>query len=85
MYMVTGTIGKTIIDENDIIGKRLGKLTVISYDSFRYDKVRGSAGGLRLRHFYKVRCDCGTEKVVQRGPLKSEIVHSCGCSRKRVK
>lgn len=73
--------GKVLINVNDIIGKRLGKLEVIiSYVGHCYDTTRG---GDRMRHYYKVHCDCGTTKIVQRGQLTSEIVHSCGCGRRR--
>ena len=71
--------GKTLINVNDIIGKRLGKLEVISYVGHRYDKT---LGGDRMRHYYRVHCDCGVEKTIQRGQLVSEIVHSCGCGRR---
>lgn len=65
---------------NDIIGKRLGKLEVISYAGHRYDNTKG---GERLRHCYVVQCDCGTVKTITRGPIVSEIVHSCGCDIRR--
>ena len=71
--------GKILINVNDIIGKRLGKLEVISYAGNRYDIT---LGGERMRHHYTVKCDCGTVKLVQRGQLVSEIVHSCGCGRR---
>lgn len=71
--------GKTLINVNDIIGKRLGKLKVISYVGHRYDKT---LGGDRMRHYYRVHCDCGAEKIIQRGQLVSEIVYSCGCGRR---
>ena len=71
--------GKVLINVNDIIGKRLGKLEVISYIGNRYDTT---LGGERMRHHYMVKCDCGTIKPVQRGQLVSEIVHSCGCGRR---
>ena len=72
--------GKILINVNDIIGKRLGKLEVISYAGRHYDMT---LGGYRVRHYYRVRCDCGTEKIVQRGPLIDGIVYSCGCSRRK--
>ena len=72
--------GKILINVNDIIGKRLGKLEVISYAGHRYDITRS---GERMRHYYRVECECGTIKIVQRGQLTSEIVHSCGCGRGR--
>ena len=71
--------GKILINVNDIIGKRLGKLKVISYAGNRYDST---SGGERMRHHYVVECECGTIKTVQRGQLVSEIVHSCGCLRR---
>lgn len=76
--------GKILINVNDIIGKRLGKLEVISYAGLSYAGYRYNAtlGGDRMRHYYRVHCDCGTEKIVQRGQLTSEIVHSCGCGRR---
>lgn len=72
--------GKVLINVNDIIGKRLGKLEVISYVGHNYDMT---LGGNRMRHYYMVKCDCGTIKPVQRGELVSEIVHSCGCGRRK--
>ena len=71
--------GEILINVDDIIGKRLGKLEVISYEGNRYDIT---SGGDKMRHYYKVHCDCGVEKTIQRGPLVSEIVHSCGCVRR---
>ena len=56
--------GKVLINVNDIIGKRLGKLKVISYIENRYDMT---LGGERMRHYYMVECDCGTIKPMQRG------------------
>lgn len=72
--------GKVLINVNDIIGKRLGKLKVISYIENRYDMT---LGGERMRHYYMVECDCGTIKPMQRGQLVSEVVHSCGCARRK--
>ena len=73
------TKGKILIDVNDIVGKRLGKLEVIGYAGHRYDTT---VGGDRMRHYYKVRCDCGITKIVHRGQLTSENVHSCGCGKR---
>lgn len=71
--------GKILINVNDIIGKRLGKLEVIAYFGYTYSHT---AGGDRLRHYYFVRCECGRVVVAQRGPLMNDHVHSCGCSRR---
>ena len=55
-----------------IIGKRFGKLTVISLDHI--DKKR--------RTHWKCKCDCGNEKVILRGGLTSGDNVSCGCYHK---
>lgn len=72
--------GKILIDVNDIVGKRLGKLKVVCYSNYKYDITEG---GARLRHFYVCECDCGRTKFIQRGPLINKIVHSCGCLRRK--
>ena len=72
--------GKILINVNDIIGKRLGKLEVKRYVGNRYDQT---LGGDKMRHYYEVQCECGTIKTLQRGQLTSEIVHSCGCIKRR--
>ncbi len=72
--------GNVLINVNDIIGKRLDKLEVISYVYSRYDHTKG---GERIRHYYKCECECGNVKIIQRGQLVSEIVRSCGCARKK--
>ncbi len=74
-----GELGKIRINVDDIIGKRLGKLEVISYAGCRYERTKG---GMKLRHFYSCYCECGIIKLVRRGQLTSEIVHSCGCKRR---
>lgn len=71
--------GTILINVNDVIGKRLGKLEVIGYISHDYDMT---LGGERMRHYYRVKCDCGTVKTIQRGQITSNLVHSCGCLRK---
>ena len=71
--------GQISINVKDIIGKRLGKLEVIDYTGHTYDYT---LGGKRMRHYYMCRCDCGVVKFIQRGQLKNEIVHSCGCIKK---
>lgn len=55
----------------EMIGKRFGKLTVLSFEGVR----NGSAT-------FKCRCDCGKEITVKANSLKSGITTSCGCSRK---
>ena len=72
--------GKILINVNDIIGKRLGKLEVVHY----LKRVRDiTNGGERIRHYYVCKCDCGTVKIIRRSQITSEIVHSCGCLRRK--
>lgn len=73
--------GKIRIDVNDLIGKYSGKLKVVEYTGHSYYKTKG---GLKLRHFYLCECACGNEHIVQRGPLKNQITHSCGCGRRKI-
>lgn len=74
--------GKILINVNDIIGKRLDKLEVIHYMGYGYTQTKG---GLRLRHYYVCKCDCGKYIIAQRGPLKNDLYHSCGCGRRGTK
>ncbi len=53
---------------DDLSGKRFNRLLVVSYEG----QIGGSAG-------WRVRCDCGTEKVVKRKNLLSGKQQSCGC------
>lgn len=60
-------------DKNDIIGKKFGKLTVLS------------ATDLIIGHnrMYECQCDCGTKIHVSRNNLISGHTQSCGCIRSR--
>lgn len=71
--------GKILINVNDIIGKRLDKLKVICYAGCNYSLTQG---GPKLRHYYLCQCECGKTIIVQRGPLKNDLAHSCGCKRR---
>lgn len=71
--------GKVLINVNDIIGKRLGKLKVICYVGYHYSITEG---GPRLRHYYMCECECGKTTIIQRGPLKNNLFKSCGCGRR---
>ena len=52
----------------DWVGKRFGYLTVLAYD--------GKRNG---RHFWKCRCDCGKEVIINQSNLKIGHSVSCGC------
>lgn len=53
----------------DLTGKRFGKLTVL-------ERVENTNPQIR----WKCKCDCGTEKTIQGGHLRSGHTSSCGCS-----
>ena len=71
--------GKVLINVEDIIGKRLGKLEVIGYAGYYYSNTQG---GERMRHYYVCKCECGTTKLIQRCPLKNNLYRGCGCGRR---
>jgi hypothetical protein len=52
----------------DLTGQRFFRLFVLAFDHMD----RGAA-------FYKVRCDCGTQKIVRGKQLTSGDTISCGC------
>lgn len=72
--------GQILINVNDIIGKRLGKLEVICYAGRSYDIT---SGGERVRHWYLCKCKCGEMYISRRSSLKNEVVHSCGCKKRK--
>ena len=59
----------------DLIGKRFGKLVVISY------------AGINKRNnpLWTCHCDCGSTKIVLEYSLKSGNTKSCGCLRRDIK
>ena len=54
-------------DYNELIGQRFERLTVLSF----------VCAGKSAK--YKVKCDCGKEKIVCRSSLLSRNTKSCGC------
>lgn len=52
----------------DIAGQRFGRLRVIEFSHTK--------GG---RSYWRVRCDCGTEKTIMAVDLRSKHTLSCGC------
>lgn len=57
----------------DLTGKRFGWLIALSYvKNDKFDKA-----------IWKVRCDCGKEKNINASGMKAEIVHSCGCYKRK--
>lgn len=54
----------------DMVGKRIGRLRVIRLSSKR----------AKNRHAqWHCICDCGTEKIISAGDLRSGNIQSCGC------
>jgi hypothetical protein len=58
----------------DITGRRFGRLSVLSRAGTRPGKAGNAQGSSSL---WRVRCDCGTEKVLTKGNLRG--AKSCGC------
>jgi hypothetical protein len=52
----------------DLVGRRFGRLVVI-----------GQANVLSRSVIWKVKCDCGTRKLVSHGNLINGRTNSCGC------
>ena len=52
----------------DWVGKSFGDLTVLSYDGRRNGK-----------HYWRCRCSCGRETVVNQSNLQDGHTRSCGC------
>lgn len=76
---MTKAKGRVKIDVNDIIGKQVGLLKVLSYNGSYYSDTMG---GPRVRHTYICECKCGKIYPVQRGHLKNETIRSCGCKKR---
>jgi len=58
----------------EMAGKTFGRWTVIELDSIRNTNA-----------YWKCRCECGTEKAVAAGSLKTGMSTSCGCHRAEMK
>lgn len=61
-------------DVNDIVGQRVGRLTVLNFDHKEKHKNNGGH-----TYFYKCKCDCGNIVIISRGHLTSNHTKSCGC------
>lgn len=55
---------------NNLVGNVYGRLVVLSLE--KYDKLKG-------KYYYRCRCECGKEKVVDSNSLVSGSTRSCGC------
>lgn len=68
------------MNESDIIGKKFGKLTVLSLSHKKQLYKNGNKDGNSL--YYYCKCDCGNNKIVLKSRLKNGKTKSCGCLRK---
>jgi len=57
----------------DIVGKKFGKWTVV--------KFHGIKRTASPHYLWQCKCDCGKERIIDSGSLKSGISKSCGCLR----
>jgi hypothetical protein len=67
------------MDVNDIVGRRFGRLIVVS---FAETKRHAGPSGKSTYHLYNIRCDCGAEKRAHRVSLLIGRTVSCGCRRR---
>jgi len=77
--------GKYRVNVNDIIGVRFGNLVVVELAGDFREEYEGIRHHDKHRYLYKVKCDCGEEKLVRRDPLLEGITKSCGCLRRGVR
>ena len=66
---------KLRVDLDDIIGKRFGRITVLS-------RAEDIYSGGKLQRRYLCRCDCGVTFITYRGCLLKGETTSCGCVRR---
>lgn len=59
----------------DLVGKRFGKLVVLEFDHER-KTPNGST-----KRYWRCKCDCGNEKIIQGSALTNGYALSCGCLR----
>lgn len=63
--------------KKDLKGQRFGKLVVLEYAGKK-------KSGAQNKTLWKCICDCGNEKIVDAGSLKSGYTSSCGCYHKKI-
>lgn len=66
------------MNNNDLIGYRVGRLVVKEEVESTYDKQ-----GRRIRN-YLCQCDCGGTKIAARFNIINSATRSCGCLRKEI-
>lgn len=68
------------MDKQELIGKKVGKLTVIGFDKIIYKT--DSKGKNRNQGYWLCKCECGNEVSISRNVLVSNKTKSCGCLKK---
>ena len=68
-----GESGSPTLPRQDLVGKRFGRLIVVSFAGRKATNAR-----------WNVQCDCGVEKVVYAHSLIGGRTQSCGCLRHEV-
>lgn len=61
------------MDRTSIVGRRFSRIVVLEFVGRKEDTTDT---------LWRCVCDCGTEKIIQRGNLVSGGTKSCGCLRK---
>lgn len=61
-----------------LIGKKVGKLTII-----KYSHLQAKKNSLKQVSMFLCKCDCGNEKYIFGGDLTTKKVTSCGCKPSR--
>lgn len=65
------------MNKEDLIGRKVGKLTVIKFDKIVCK--RDNKGKNRDIGYWLCKCDCGNEVSISRNKLVTNKVKSCGC------
>lgn len=67
----------------DYIGRTNGRLTVIEF-SHMQDSHINKKGIMQRNSFWKCKCICGNEKIINSKRLKPHLTKSCGCLQKEI-
>ena len=68
---------------DDIVNKKVGKLTVLSFDHFEEGSIKKGRSNPSRKAMYKCQCECGNITYVDRRNLIRGDIKSCGCANKR--
>lgn len=71
--LTTRSARRCVMRAVDLTGRVFGRLRVLCF----VGSVKDSGG--HARRMYRVRCECGTEKLIASGHLTSSKTVSCGC------